>query len=68
MVDELLAAGVDPCGEHGEYHTVVVDGPLFSSPLPITIGQRICQDGCWAVDVELAHGAQLKDAFDAARR
>jgi len=67
MVDELLAAGVDPCGEHGEYHTVVVDGPLFSSPLPITLGQRICQDGCWAVDVELAHGAQLEDAFDAAR-
>lgn len=27
--------GIDPCGEHGEYHTLVWDGPLFSAPLQI---------------------------------
>lgn len=28
-----LPSGVDPCGEFGEYHTLVFDGPLFASPL-----------------------------------
>ncbi|TFB14267.1 diphthine--ammonia ligase [Filobacillus milosensis] len=26
---------VDPCGENGEFHTFVIDGPLFSKPLPV---------------------------------
>lgn len=32
-VADLEAAGVDACGEEGEYHTVVYDGPLFTCPL-----------------------------------
>ena len=28
-VEQMLAQGVDACGESGEYHTIVVDGPLF---------------------------------------
>lgn len=34
----LLAAlpdGVDPCGENGEFHTLVVDGPMLAAPLPV---------------------------------
>ncbi len=31
---EALPPGVDPCGENGEFHTFVYDGPLFSSPIP----------------------------------
>ncbi len=27
-------AGISPCGEEGEFHTLVVDGPLFQAPLP----------------------------------
>ncbi|ODN30334.1 hypothetical protein [Fervidobacterium thailandense] len=27
--------GADLCGENGEYHTFVYDGPIFSYPLPI---------------------------------
>jgi uncharacterized protein (TIGR00290 family) len=64
---DLIAAGVDPCGEHGEYHTVVVDAPLFSSPLPFTIGAHLCRDGCWAVDVEIAPDAQFEEPVDVAR-
>lgn len=30
LVDELEAIGIDACGENGEYHTLVLDGPLFS--------------------------------------
>lgn len=33
-----LPAGVDPCGENGEYHTLVFDGPIFRTPIPITTG------------------------------
>ena len=33
-----LPKGVDPCGENGEYHSFVYDGPIFSSPVPFTKG------------------------------
>jgi uncharacterized protein (TIGR00290 family) len=38
---ELLPAGVDPCGENGEFHTFVFDGPLFKKPVPITMGEVV---------------------------
>jgi diphthamide synthase (EF-2-diphthine--ammonia ligase) len=34
---ECLPPGVDPCGELGEYHSFVHDGPLFSSPINFTL-------------------------------
>ena len=42
---------VDVCGEKGEYHTVVVDGPLFKQRLEITRGERVQRDGYWFLDV-----------------
>jgi len=36
-----LPQGVDPCGENGEFHTFVYDGPLFSKPVNFTIGETI---------------------------
>lgn len=27
--------GIDPCGENGEYHTMVIDGPIFKNPIKI---------------------------------
>lgn len=33
-----LPPGVDPCGENGEIHTFVTDGPAFAHPVPVTIG------------------------------
>jgi uncharacterized protein (TIGR00290 family) len=52
MLDELAALGVDPCGERGEYHTLVVNSPLFSRPLAVRTGGRVLRAGCWALDVE----------------
>jgi uncharacterized protein (TIGR00290 family) len=40
-----LPAGVDPCGENGEFHTCVVAGPMFSKRLAVTTGERIERDG-----------------------
>jgi uncharacterized protein (TIGR00290 family) len=54
-VRELEALGVDPCGELGEYHTVVTNTPLFSAPLELTFGAREMHSDCWALDVELDH-------------
>jgi uncharacterized protein (TIGR00290 family) len=34
-----LPAGVDPCGEHGEFHTFVWDGPMLTRPLSVTAGE-----------------------------
>lgn len=39
-----LPTGVDPCGENGEFHTFVYDAPLFSAPIPVTIGARFWRD------------------------
>lgn len=36
-----LPAGVDPCGENGEFHTFVFDGPNFARPIDISIGERV---------------------------
>ena len=33
MKEDFDARGIDPCGERGEYHTAVVDSPLFSRPI-----------------------------------
>jgi uncharacterized protein (TIGR00290 family) len=52
LLDDIERAGIDPCGEHGEYHTVVLDAPLFTSPIPVTWGELVLRHGCWAVDVE----------------
>lgn len=38
LMDELEALGIDSCGENGEFHTVVIDGPIFSSRVPVTFG------------------------------
>jgi uncharacterized protein (TIGR00290 family) len=36
-----LPDSVDPCGENGEFHSFVFDGPIFNKPLDITIGEKI---------------------------
>ncbi|SDX60537.1 diphthine--ammonia ligase [Paenibacillus sp. CF384] len=35
FVQELLDRGIDPCGEGGEFHTTVLDGPIFKSPITV---------------------------------
>lgn len=39
LMDELEGLGIDSCGENGEFHTIVVDGPIFSSRIPVTFGE-----------------------------
>jgi len=43
--------GLDVCGEYGEYHTVVIDGPLFQQRIEITEGEPVQVNGHWFLDV-----------------
>ncbi len=40
-----LPPTVDPCGENGEFHTFVYDGPMFHHPIPIELGEIVDRDG-----------------------
>ena len=53
MLDEFVARGVDPCGERGEYHTVVTECPAFSRPLHVRPHGRGGQSGCLSEDLLL---------------
>jgi len=50
MLQEFERLGVDPCGERGEYHTVVTNCRLFSRPLVLEHGEIVERSGCWALD------------------
>ncbi len=49
-----LPEGVDPCGEQGEFHTVVTDGPMFDSPISVAIGDVVEREGFVFADVVLS--------------
>ena len=38
VVEEIKKTGADPCGENGEYHTFVFDGPIFKNKVDIIFG------------------------------
>lgn len=38
---DSLPEGVDSCGENGSFHTFVHDGPIFSEPVPIAVGETV---------------------------
>jgi uncharacterized protein (TIGR00290 family) len=49
-----LPAGIDPCGEYGEFHSFVPDGPCFGRPVPVTVGETVNRDGRYYSDLLLA--------------
>ena len=51
LVDEIERLGSDAAGENGEFHSLVVDGPLFRRRLEIELGERSLRDGVWFTDV-----------------
>jgi len=55
-----LPLGVDPCGENGEFHTFVFDGPIFSHPIECTVGGRVHHDSF--VFCDLLPNCSVKEA------
>jgi uncharacterized protein (TIGR00290 family) len=46
-----LPAGVDPCGENGEIHTIVVGGPMFEKCIEVEVGEVVRRNGFGYADV-----------------
>ncbi|MBE1552975.1 diphthine--ammonia ligase [Sporosarcina limicola] len=53
LMDELEALGIDSCGESGEFHTVVVDGPIFSERVPVVFSELSERNGYVFLGVRL---------------
>ena len=50
---EDLPDSVDPCGENGEFHTFVYEGPMFRRPIPVQAGECVDRDGFMFSDLML---------------
>jgi uncharacterized protein (TIGR00290 family) len=46
-----LPPGADPCGENGEFHTYVFDGPIFKTPIAVRTGEKVMRDGFYFCDL-----------------
>jgi uncharacterized protein (TIGR00290 family) len=55
LIDESflasLPAQVDPCGENGEFHSFVFDGPIFTAPVKFSLGETILRESFWFCDL-----------------
>jgi uncharacterized protein (TIGR00290 family) len=48
-----LPSGVDPCGENGEFHSFVFDGPIFQRPVAVRVGEIVTRDERYYADLLL---------------
>lgn len=51
LIKGFEESGIDPSGEEGEYHTVVINGPIFTSAVRIGLKDQIFYDGYWFQDI-----------------
>jgi uncharacterized protein (TIGR00290 family) len=55
LIDESFLSSlpkqVDPCGENGEFHTFVFDGPGFSAPVRFSLGETVLRESFWFRDL-----------------
>ena len=56
-----LPAGVDPCGENGEFHTFVSAGPMLTRKIAVRVGETVERDGFALPDL-LPRAAETKPA------
>lgn len=46
-----LPLGIDPCGENGEFHSFVFNGPIFKRPVSVRVGEIVTRDGRYYADL-----------------
>ncbi len=51
LISELELIGVDACGENGEYHTLVVNCPVFQERLNVKFGKKLKHEGYWFIEM-----------------
>lgn len=54
VLEEMKLYGIDLCGENGEYHTIVVDGPLFRYPVPYSLGNLLRLEHVFAIEINVS--------------
>jgi uncharacterized protein (TIGR00290 family) len=59
LLDDL-PPGIDPCGEYGEFHSFVYDGPIFKKPVAVRVGDIVTRDGRYYADL-VPEGSGLAD-------
>lgn len=52
-IQELEDRGLDPCGEGGEFHTTVIDGPIFNKAIPVRHGDIVYHEEYAFLPLEL---------------
>jgi diphthine-ammonia ligase len=52
LVSELESIGIDACGENGEYHTLVLDCPLFDQRINATVSKPLLHEHYWFGTIE----------------
>lgn len=52
-IQELEDRGIDPCGEGGEFHTTVIDGPIFNKAIPVRRGDIVYHEEYAFLPLEL---------------
>lgn len=52
FINDLKKLKVDLCGERGEYHTFVYNGPIFKKPIEVVTGKKILKGRYWFLEVE----------------
>ncbi|MCL2497374.1 MAG: ATP-binding protein, partial [Symbiobacteriaceae bacterium] len=52
VADAIEQSGADICGENGEYHTLVFDGPIFNKRIDFTIKEKFERDKYYILDIE----------------
>ncbi|MFM2326052.1 MAG: hypothetical protein RIR31_254 [Bacteroidota bacterium] len=51
-VTDLKNAGVDVCGENGEFHTLVLDCPIFTAPIDVAVTKKVLHEKYWFTALE----------------
>jgi diphthine-ammonia ligase len=51
FINDMKQLDIHPCGESGEYHTFVTDGPPFKRGIALTNTKKIVRDGIWFLDI-----------------
>ena len=53
LIQKLEELEIDPCGEGGEFHTLVTNAPMFSKPLHVAITKKMQHQGYWFSELQL---------------
>jgi diphthine-ammonia ligase len=52
-IEELETLGIDPCGENGEFHTLVMDCPLFEHKMEVELMRKLSHEKYWFAELRL---------------